>query len=548
MHYFSPLTPVTFLERSAKVFPDAAAVTDERRSVTYRQLLSRARRLAAALRALGVGDGDRVGLMADNCRQVIEANFGIPGAGAVVVSLNPWLPSEELAKQLSWIDCRVLLVSRACLARHGADVLSDAGARVLVVFGSSPSSSLEPKCVEYESVVEAAQGDVPLNAAVRNELDPIVINFTSGTTGTPKGVVMTHRAAYLHAVGQVLMMGLGLASHYLWTLPMFHVNGWGHMWANTVVGGTQVIWDLPSPTPEEESRFCARMRLAGITHLAGAPRLLRRIVALKGADTALRGCTIVTGGAAPAQPLLTELEKVGAKVIHQYGLNETLGPFVVCEEQASWASGDSESRAALRARQGVASVVAGTGLRVVSTDGREVPPDGKTTGEVVMSGNTVAMGYYRAEETTARAFVDGWFHTGDLAVVHSDGYLEIRDRIKDLIYVETEYGWENISSIEVENILVQCPGVGDAALLGVSGPDAQSAPQLIAVIESSPQHSPSFEELRGFCQQRLPAHMRPSRFLLSAIPKTATGKTRKDLLLARALHELSAPTGSTVST
>jgi fatty-acyl-CoA synthase len=540
VHCYSPLTPSSFLERSGRVYPGAAAIRELDRVISYGELLRRSRRLAAALKKLRVAYGDRVGLLAHNCREAIEANFGIPGAGGVLVSLNPWLPQDDIVEQLNWVGCRVAIVSSACLERYGRAALSNSGSRLLVVFGSPANATPHSACVEYEAIVDEASPDGLLSDAVQSELDPMVVNFTSGTTGTPKGVVMSHRAAYLHALGQVLMLGLERESRYLWTLPMFHVNGWGHVWANAVVGAGQVLAELPGAAQEDDARFCAQVRQAGITHLAGAPGLLRRILSLDGTAAALRGCTMVTGGAAPSQALLRRAEAAGVRLIHQYGLNETFGPYVVCEEQAEWLQQDSESRTALRARQGVAGIHVGSGLRVVAADGREVPADGKTSGEIVMSGNTVALGYYGAEAETARAFAAGWFHSGDLAVVHPDGYLEVKDRIKDLIYVETDYGWENISSIEVENVLEQCPGVSDVALLGVPSPDARPGASLVAVIEPDMSCPPSSAELREFCERRLPLHMRPSRFLFSTIPKTATGKTRKDLLVASVQADLAA--------
>ncbi|WP_394847166.1 AMP-binding protein [Pendulispora brunnea] len=535
MHSFSPLTPTVFLERTGRVFANATAIRHDDGLVTYGNLLRRSRRLATVLREHGVRYGDCIGLMSDNGPQVIEANFGIPGAGGVVVSLNPWLPTDDIVKQLQMVASRILIVSRACLQRHGLEALSGGGSRRLIGFGATPDK--DATCIDYEDAIASAADEIPLNDMVRSEMDPIVVNFTSGTTGLPKGVVMSHRGAYLHALGQVLMLGLTRQSRYLWTLPMFHVNGWGHIWSNAAVGAGQIMTEVPGPTEEEETRFASLLGEAGVTHLAGAPRLLRRIVSAGAAASALKGCIVVTGGAAPTRPLLKQLEALGATLIHQYGLNETFGPYVVCEEQWDWAHEDSESRAAFRARQGVAAIHAGTGLRVVDADGLDVPADGKTPGEVLMSGNTVALGYYNNPEATARSFVNGWFHSGDLAVVHPDGYLEIKDRIKDLIYVETDYGWENISSIEVENVLVQCPGVGDAALIGLQTDDAQEGARLIAVIEASSQPAPSLEALHDYCERHLPVHMRPSRFVLSSIPKTATGKTRKDLLVDRALRE-----------
>jgi fatty-acyl-CoA synthase len=540
MHYFTPLTPAVFLERTGKVYAGSTAIQDGHHVVTYGELLRRSRRLASVLEKHGVAYGDAVGLLSENAPEVIEANFGIPGAGGVVVTLNPHLPTGDIVKQLRMVSCRVLLVSAACLRRHAREVLSDGGARLLIIFGGAWPADAGKEGVDYERALASGRDDSPLDEAIRSELDPAVINFTSGTTGAPKGAVMSHRGAYLHALGQVLMLALSRESKYLWTLPMFHVNGWGHIWANAAVGAAQRLAELPGPTIAEEAAFTGQLVRAGVTHLAGAPRLLRRIVALEGAATALRGCTVVTGGAAPTRALVTQLESLGIRLIHQYGLNETFGPYVVCEEQPEWSREDRDARANLRCRQGVAAIHVGSGLRVLGADGKDVPADGKTAGEVAMSGNTVALGYYGSQEATDRAFVDGWFRSGDLAVVHPDGYLEIKDRIKDLIYVETDYGWENISSIEVENILVQCPGVADAALVGLQGKDAGGA-ELVAVVEPSRQPPPSADELREFCRRHLPRYMRPSVFLWSPIPKTATGKIRKDVLLAQVTRELAAP-------
>ncbi len=536
MHSISPLTPTVFLERAGRAFPRAPAIRQGGRELTFGDMLRRSRQLADALRERKVECRGAVGLLSENSIESVEAHFGIPGAGGVIVNLNPWLPTSDIVAQLRAVAARVVIVSRACFLMHGWDALSENGARSIILVGSRPFD-LARNVTEYEHALDTARWNEPLDRAVRTEMDPLVINFTSGTTGKPKGVLLSHRAGYLHALGQVLMMSLTRRSRYLWTLPMFLVNGWGHMWANVAIGAHQLVEELPKPSINEEVQFVTLLRAARVTHLAGSPHLVRRLVGLEGAAAALRGCTVVTGGAAPSPSLLKQAEALGLNLIHQYGLSETFGPFVVCEEQAYWAHEDVEDRAALRARQGVPAVHAGTGLRVVTPDGEDVPADGKTAGEVVMSGNTVAIGYYGAQEATQRAFIDGWFHSGDLAVVHPDGYIEVRDRIKDLIHVETGYGWENISSIEVENVLSECPGVVDAALVGVHSRGADQPVELVAVVEPGPT-TPSIDRLRAFCEQRLPSLMRPSHFVVAHIPKTATGKTRKDLVADLARREL----------
>lgn len=532
MHYFKPLTPSAFLERSGHVFRNATAVRDDERELSYAQLLERARRLSATLRSLGVAYGDRVAILSENCVEVIEANFGIPGAGGVIVSLNPWLTTTELVTQLRWVGCKLLLVHRDCLERHPAESLAEAGARDLIAFGKQTTLPIGGRvCLDYEACLREATADRCLDDSIRDELDPLVINFTSGTTGAPKGVVMSHRAGYLHALGQVLMLGLAPRSRYLWSLPIFHVNGWGHIWANACVGAEQLVLSPPGSLESEQHEYCERLRDFGVTHLAGAPRLLRKLLEFSGAERALRGSTLVTGGAAP-MPALPELtEAVGARLIHQYGLNETFGPFVVCEEQASWAQASADERARLRCRQGVAAIHAGSGLRVIDERGRDVAPDGVTRGQVVMSGNTVALGYYGDPAATRRAFVDGWFYSGDVAVVHPDGYLELKDRLKDLVHVETPYGWENVSSLDVERVLLEHPAVADAAVIGAPSRDGQGT-ELVAMIE--PTFDGAHESLRAHCERRLPVHMRPARFVTTTIPKTATGKVKKDQLRALA--------------
>ncbi|MEC4819398.1 MAG: AMP-binding protein [Scytonema sp. PMC 1069.18] len=367
-----------------------------------------------------------------------------------------------------------------------------------------------------------------------NELDLFAINFTSGTTGRPKGVMCNHRGAYLNALGQVLMIGLNRASKYIWLLPMFHVNGWGHIWANVAVGATQVV--LPSHQIRDGSAdLIQALSQYQITHLCGAPRLVRSLAEAPGDKGGFRGLTITTGGAAPTLSLIQQLDEMGVNFIHQYGLNETYGPYVVCEEQEEWQVLPSESRILKHTRQGVATIHAGTGLRVVDTSRRDVPWDGLTLGEVIVAGNTVATGYYNNPEATEKAFRDGWFHTGDMAIVHPDGYLEIRDRLKDLIYVETDYGWENISSIEIENVLCRHEQVRDAAVISISPEElGKNRTLLVAFVEVKNSQNLTGEDLRYFCGSQLTLYKQPQMFFFTDLPKTATGKVRKDLLVREA--------------
>ena len=530
MHSHVPLTPVTLLERSARSYPKSCALVHSGGEVSFSELLHRSRCLAQVLLRLKVEHGDRVAVLSENNIQTVEAHFAVPGAGAVLVMLNPWLSESDVLNLLYFSEAKVLIVEAALYQkltevnrRRLEQVL-----RVLVI--NLPGAPSESGVLDYAAYIAAADGSLLLDRQVVSEVDAIAINFTSGTTGHPKGVIYSHRAGYLHTLGQVLMLDLNRHSKYLWTLPMFHVNGWGHMWACIATGCTQVIPKIEL-TQHPADGFMALVREQGITHLAGAPRLVKLLTDIPDAQDALRGITIMTGGSAPSPTLIQQLENRGVNLIHQYGLNETCGPFVVCEKQEEWRAHTPETQAKLHARQGTAAIHAGTGLQVLDTNGQAVPHDGCTLGEVVMAGNTLALGYYKNPEATQQAFRGGWFYSGDMAVVHPDGYLEIRDRIKDLIYVETEYGWENISSIEIENVLCRHSAIQDAAVLGVVHSIGESnSLQLIAVIEIQPGARLTEAEFHAYCSATLNIYQRPQAVLFATLPKTNTGKVRKELL------------------
>ncbi|MBW4475900.1 MAG: AMP-binding protein [Tolypothrix brevis GSE-NOS-MK-07-07A] len=530
MHSYIPLSPTTFLERSGRAFPNRSAIAYADGIVTYAELLHRSRCLAQVLKRLQVGYGERVALLTENNQQTIEAHFSIPAIGAVIVALNPWLAAQDLLSLLDYCEAKVLIVDASFCEKIflNPEVAFSHLKQVIVINGAA--NPIYSGVLDYETCLAAENGDFRLDETVVSELDPLAINFTSGTTGRPKGVMCSHRGAYLHALGQALMIGINRSSKYLWLLPMFHVNGWGHMWANVAVGATQVV--LASDQIRDGSAdLCQALGQYQITHLSGAPRLVRSLASAPCSKEAFRGLTITTGGAAPAPTLIQRLDEMGINFIHQYGLNETFGPYVVCEEQEEWQALPPSSRARKRARQGVATIHAGTGLRVVDADRQEVPWDGRTLGEVIVAGNTVAMGYYNNPEATEKAFRDGWFHTGDMAIIHPDGYLEIQDRLKDLIYVETDYGWENISSIEIENVLCQHEQVKEAAVIGISPEElGKNRTLLVAFIEPGDSQAITKEDLRHFCESELTPYKQPQVFCFTDLPKTATGKVRKDLL------------------
>lgn len=533
MHSFVPLSPTTFLERSGRVYANRKAILLENGdSISFGGLLSRTRKLSQVLNDLKITYGDKVAILSENKHQTIECNFAIPSLGAVIVSLNPWLPTKDIISQIKYCEAKVLIVSDYFLQLHQDIMQQELGVLHIIIIDPSGDKIVKKKYVNvlfYETCLEQTTENGALDKHIRSELDPIAINFTSGTAGSPKGVVFSHRAAYLHAMGQVLMLSLTYKSRYLWSLPMFHVNGWGHIWSNIAVAATQIILGGGS---KMNSNFLEQITKFQVSHLAGAPRLVRSLIDETGDKSALSNCTIVTGGAAPSPHMIKALEDLKANLIHQYGLNETCGPFVVCECQDDWQDLSQDERVKIKLRQGVAAIHAGTGLRVVDSRMQDVPADGSTLGEVIMAGNTVALEYYKNEDATQKAFVDGWFRSGDMAVMHPNAYLEIKDRIKDLIYVETEYGWENISSIEVENIIGKHPAVKDVAVVGlVTEEKGKENTLLIAYIEKYQNKQVEEQGLREYCEGELALYKRPNLYFFTEIPKTATGKIRKDLII-----------------
>jgi fatty-acyl-CoA synthase len=525
-----PLTPVTLLERSARAFPEATAVIHSQGNLSFRTLLLRCRKLMQALASLQVKHGDCVAVLATNGHYTVEAHFGVPGTGAVLVMLNPWLAEADVVDLIEFSEAKVLIADAALYQKMSQTSREHLQQKLHVMLIPEHGKAVPTQCLDYEQCLDREKGDISLEQSVVSENDPIAINFTSGTTGRPKGVIYSHRAGYLHALGQVMMFGLTRQSRYLWTLPMFHVNGWGHMWACVAIGCPQII---PTSHLDQEhtAEFEKLVREHGVTHLAGAPRLIKVMIEIPESKNILDGIAMMTGGAAPAPLLIQQLEQRGVTLIHQYGLSETCGPFVVCEPQDDWALLDAETRASFRARQGVPSLHAGSGLQVRDENGSSVPHDGRSLGEIVMSGNTLALGYFKNLEATAKAFRDGWFYSGDMAVVHSDGSLEIRDRIKDLIYVETPYGWENISSIDIENALCRHSAIQDAAVLSVAHPDEVSnRPLLVAFIELRPEARMVKAEFHDYCAEKLSTYQRPEVVLFESLPKTNTGKVRKELL------------------
>jgi fatty-acyl-CoA synthase len=511
--YRTELSPVGFLLRSAAVFPEATAVVHGRRRLTYRELADRAGGLAAALRRAGLEEGDRVAVLCPNTPAMLEAQFAVPGAGGVLVPINIRLAAAEVTYILEHSGARVLLVDRELehLVEHPG------GLEVVRV--DDTGDGTDP----YESLLSSVTGSDPVLTIgpPPDEEATISINYTSGTTGRPKGVMVAHRGAYLNALGMAIESGLGSGSVYLWTLPMFHCNGWCFPWAVTAVAGTHVC--LRKVEPERVWRLLVDEE---VTHLCCAPTVAIALANDPAARPLPRPVTVVMGGAPPSPTLLDRMAELRFRPLHAYGLTETYGPSALCEWHDEWAELDPPERARLLARQGVGHLT-GAAVRVADERLVDVPADAEALGEVVLRGNTVMKGYYRDPEATAAALAGGWFHSGDLAVRHPDGYLELRDRAKDVIIS----GGENISTIEVEQVVARHPAVLECAVVAM--PDERWGERPKAFVTLKDGHSATEQEIVDFCRERLAHFKCPSAVEFGPLPKTSTGKVQKFLLRER---------------
>jgi acyl-CoA synthetase (AMP-forming)/AMP-acid ligase II len=490
------------------------AVVDDDRRLSWAEFRERARRLARALQEHGIEHGDRVAYLAPNGNELLEAHYGVPWAGAVLVAINTRLMGEE-------IDY----------------ILEHSGSRLLVVDPSlehlvPPSPSIEVlRCGEggsYEDFLGAAGADEP-EPRLHSEEDTISINYTSGTTGRPKGVMYSHRGAYLNALSEIHHARLDSRSVYLWTLPMFHCNGWCFTWAVTAAGATHVC--LRKLDPPLVWRLFDE---AGVTHMCCAPTVLVMLGADETAHPLDQPVLATTAGAPPPPAVISRTEALGFSINHLYGLTETYGPHTICEWKAEWDDLDAEAQAKLKARQGLQLVTADA-VRVVDAEMRDVPADAETMGEVVMRGNNVMKGYFADEDATATAFRGGWFHSGDLAVMHPDGYIEIRDRAKDIIIS----GGENISTVEVERVLVSHPDVLEAAVVAIPDEKWGERPKAYVTLRAGAELTE--DELIAFSRKTLPGFKAPSAVEFGELPKTSTGKIKKYELRERARQEQAAP-------
>jgi fatty-acyl-CoA synthase len=510
-----PLTPLEFARRTRKLYPEREAVVDGDLRLTYEEFFGRCDRWSCALQALGVQQGDRVAYIAPNTHAMLESFYGVPQIGAILVPLNYRLIADDFAYLINHSGARVV-----CAHSDYLEAVDGIRSQLPNVTTFVALEGNRPGWLSYETLLlQASQEFVRPDIA---ETDLLTINYTSGTTSRPKGVMITHRNAYINVVGTLIHYPLSLADRYLWTLPMFHANGWTFVWTVTAAGGRHVCLRKVDPVAvfekirnESITMLCAAPTV--LISIAGAPEELRR--------NARRGLRIMTAGAPPAAATIERVEgELGWTITQAYGLTET-SPFItICEARPEHDPLSCAEKSEIKACQGVELLTSGD-LRVVDEEGNEVARDGETIGEIVVRGNAVMKGYYEDPEATAHVIRDGWFHTGDAAVVHSSGYAEIRDRLKDVIIS----GGENISSVEVEGVLLRHAAVQEAAIVGLPHERWGEAPHAFVVLKAGAIATE--EELREFARSNL-AHFKAPHGVtfVAELPKTATGKIQKYVL------------------
>jgi fatty-acyl-CoA synthase len=507
-----PLTPLAFARRARRIYGDREAVVDGELRFTYTEFFERCDRWSAALQSFGIRPGDRVATIAPNTHAQLESFYAVPQTGAVLVPINYRLSAGDFAYIINHSGARIV-----CVHRDYLDSVESVRSQLPQVEHFVALEGSQEGWLDYEATLAAASGH--FEPPTINESDLISINYTSGTTARPKGVMITHRNASLNVLGTLAHHPLTPKDRYLWTLPMFHANGWTFVWTVTARGATHLCLRKVDPASifeqietEGATLFCAAPTV--LIGLANAPEPLRR--------RARRGLHVFTGGAPPAAATLARIEgELGWELTHLYGLTETSPLITICEELPEHQALSPQARMAIKARQGVGLITSGD-LAVVNDEGQEVPHDGLTVGEIVLRGNGVMQGYFNDPEATAKVIRDGWFHTGDAAVVHADGYLEVRDRLKDVIIS----GGETISSVEVEGVLFRHPAVREAAVVGMPHEKWGESPHAFVVLHAGAVATEA--ELKEFVREHL-AHFKMPQWVsfVEELPKTATGKVQK---------------------
>jgi fatty-acyl-CoA synthase len=516
---YVPLSPISFLHRTAEVYPDRLALVDGERRFTWKAVHHRCMGLANGLLSRGFGKGDVVSVLAPNTAEMFEAHFGVAMAGYVLNTINTRLDVDTVTYILEHAETKVLLLDRQLAKLALAAIANLKGSAPLIIDCGGPGDAI-PNAIMYDTFITNA---APFGDGLpANEWDTMCLNYTSGTSGRPKGVLYHHRGAYLMALGTVA--GWGLSGHptYLYTVPMFHCNGWGHAWTMTALAATIICCRQVSAPAIYDA-----ITTYGVTHFGGAPIVLGMLVEAEHKPKLPHSVQAMTAGAPPPAAVLEKVEALGFNVMQVYGLTETYGHVVQSIWHDHWDGVSFAERAAIKARQGVRFPMAETAEIRDLESGIKQPMDGVAMGEIVLRGNTVMKGYHKDEAATEAAFKGGVFHSGDAAVQHPDGFLEIRDRFKDVIIS----GGENISSIELESVLFRHPAVSIAAV--VAKPDPKWGESPCAFIELKPGQSATAEELNTFCRQHLSGYKVPKTYMFEPIPKTSTGKIEKYKLRQR---------------
>ncbi|KAL5752362.1 hypothetical protein ACOSP7_022547 [Xanthoceras sorbifolium] len=524
---YVPLSPVSFLERTAKVYRDRTSVVYGSLKYTWSQTHQRCLQLASALSQLGISRGDVVATLAPNVPAMYELHFAVPMAGAVLCTLNARHDSAMVSILLQHSEAKIVFVDYQLLpiARGALDLLvkSQSKPPIVVLIGESDTVSSTAD-YEYECLLQTGDSGFEIRKP-NHEWDPISVNYTSGTTSRPKGVVYSHRGAYLNALATVFLHEMGMMPVYLWTVPMFHCNGWCLTWGVAALGGTNIC--LRSVTAKGVFESIA---LHNVTHMSGAPTVLNMIVnsPVNDQKPLPHKVDVMTGGAPPPPQILQKMEELGFCVSHLYGLTETHGPGTYCTWKPEWDSLPLEERSRMKARQGMQHIaLEEVDIRDPVTM-KSVPADGKTMGEIMFRGNTVMSGYLKDLEATEEAFRGGWFKSGDLAVKHPDGYIEVKDRLKDIIIS----GGENISTVEVETVLFGHPAVLEVAV--VARPDTHWGQTPCAFVKLKEGFDVDAQEIIKFCRDRLPHYMAPRTVIFEDLPRTSTGKVQKFILREKA--------------
>lgn len=518
---YAPLTPIDFLLRAAWTYPDKVAAIHGEVRRTYGELEVRCRRLASALTKRGIGVGDAVAVLCPNTPAMLEAHYGIPMAGAVLNAINTRLDAENIGFILDHGEAKLVLVDREFTATMATAVALSARKPPVVWIDDVLAESGDPLGeMEYEELLATGDPNHQFEWP-RDEWQALALNYTSGTTGNPKGVVFHHRGAYLNAMGNAIAFGLDRQSRYLWTLPMFHCNGWTYTWGVTAVGGTHVCLRKVDP-----ALIFPLIAEHEVTHMCGAPIVLTMLLhAPDGIKQRFEHTVAVaTGGAAPPSAVIAGMERMGFTVTHLYGLTETYGPATICAWPPEWNALELDDKARKMARQGVYYPTL-EGMAVKDPDtGEDVPADGKTIGELCLRGNTVMKGYLKNPAATGEVIRDGWFWSGDLAVLHPDGYCEVKDRSKDIIIS----GGENISSLEIEDVLFRHPKIMEAAV--VARPDEKWGETPCAFVTPTPGMELTEEEVVAYCREHMARFKVPKTIVFTELPKTSTGKIQKFVL------------------